>query len=70
MMLTQSVLYTLLASVLLGSIYFVDRTDGQVFTLPIFSMISAFVEKLASGAYRGANKTCHMKTCHRKLVRP
>ena len=33
---------------LLWQIFFVDRTDGQVFILPTFSMTSALVEKHAS----------------------
>ena len=30
-----------------GFSFFIDRTVGQIFTLPIFSMTSALVEKLA-----------------------
>ena len=33
-----------------------DRTDGKVFTLPFFSMISALVEKLADATI--LDKTC------------
>ena len=51
MMLTQSVQYTAgqrtIGVNLLWQVFFVDGTDGQVFTLPIFSMTSALVEKLA-----------------------
>ena len=37
---------------LLWQVFFVDRTDGQVFTLPIFSMTSALVEKLKVFVYQ------------------
>jgi hypothetical protein len=47
---------------------------NKICTLTIFSMTSALVQKLAwtdcqSCAYRRANKTCDIKTCHRKLAR-
>ena len=55
MMPTQSVQYTAgkrtIGVNLLSQVFFVDRTDGQVFTLPIFSLTSALViEKIGKVA--------------------
>ena len=69
-MFTHSVKYTA-GTRTIGSnlVSIVDREDGQVFILPIFFMTSALVGKLEcqvlnshrkNGAYRRANKTCHI----------
>ena len=69
---------TPLANVLLGLNYFdkfsllTVQTD-KFSTWPIHASFSTSALVIAknwqSGAYRQANSTCHMKTCHRKLVR-